>query len=105
MSLVIPEWSNVSRISDTATVIFAGPCIIKGIFGDLDGAGATLKFYDGISGTASNSLKFSVLSSGDASMDMFNTAFTTGLAYDATGSTTGVHVHIAWVPTGGWYRP
>ena len=105
MSLVVPEYSEVFTISNTATVIFSGGCILKGIWGNLDGAGATLKFYDGISGTGSNSLKFSLLSEGASYLDMFNTVFKTGLAYDATGSTTGVIAHICYAPLKGWHSP
>lgn len=105
MSLVNPEYSEVFVISDSATVVFSGPCLLRGIWGNLDGDGATLKFYDGISGTASNSLKFNVLSDAAASIDMFNTVFRTGIAYDATGSTTGVHVHICYAPVKGWHSP
>lgn len=105
MSLVVPEYSKVFTISDSATVVFAGPCVLRGIWGNLDGDGATLKFYDGISSTTSDSLKFNVLSDAAAFIEMFNTAFTTGLSYDATGSTTGVHVHICYTPLKGWHSP
>lgn len=108
MSLVIPEYSEMLAISDTATVVFAGPCILKGFSGEVDGEGANLKFYDGVSGTASNSLKFEFRSDFPTTLsfqDMHNTIFRRGLAYDATGSTTGVYVFIHYVPLKGWHSP
>lgn len=93
-------------ISDTPTVVFAGPCRLLNVSGKLDSPAGNRRthFYDlgnntGLTATASAPLlKLSLNQDSGNNIQLQGLPFPNGLVYDVTGSVTDYWCTILYVP-------